>query len=206
MAANVDDSSSIKILGLNISGLRKKTHNLSLLMIKYKPDFILLQETNINNTYLESKAIESLKLDPRTCFFNYNINKSNGTCILQTSDKWKITFVKFYQDGRTIVTKIKKAKENKTLINIYAPTNPFQRINYYDDLFRILSKHKSDDCVLAGDFNITLQDIDILGQRGKQRHGRYELLQIVQLLNLKDSFRTLYPDKQEITFENKTIK
>ena len=125
---------------------------------------------------------------------------------MQTSDKWKITFVKFYQDGRTIVTKIKKAKENKTLINIYAPTNPFQRINYYDDLFKILSKHRSDDCVLAGDFNITLQDIDILGQRGKQRHGRYELLQILQLLNLKDSFRTLYPDKQEITFENKTIK
>ena len=35
MAANVDDSSSLKILGLNISGLRKKTHNLSLLMIYY---------------------------------------------------------------------------------------------------------------------------------------------------------------------------
>ena len=69
MAANVDDSSSLKILGLNISGLRKKTHNLSLLIIKYKPDFILLQETNINNTYLENKAIESLKLDPNTCFF-----------------------------------------------------------------------------------------------------------------------------------------
>ena len=152
MAANVDDSSSLKILGLNISGLRRKTHNLSLLIIKYKPDFILLQETNINNSFLESKVIESLKLDPNTCFFNYNIKKSNGTCILQTSDKWKITFVKFYQDGRTIVTKIKKAKENKTLINIYAPTNPFQRINYYDDLFKILSKHKSDDCVLAGDF------------------------------------------------------
>ena len=125
MTANVDDSSSLKILGLNISGLRKKTHNLSLLMIKYKPDFILLQETNVNNSYLESKVIESLKLDPNTCFFNYNINKSNGTCILQTSDKWKITFVKFYQDGRTIVTKIKKAKENKTLIDIMLLPIPF---------------------------------------------------------------------------------
>ena len=78
--------------------------------------------------------------------------------------------------------KIRNGNKLKTLINIYAPANPAQRIAFYDELFKILSKNKSDDCFLAGDFNITLQDKDILGLRGKQRQGRYELSQIIQLL------------------------
>ena len=205
MAADVVDSSSLKILSLNISGLRKKTNNVSILIIKYKPDFIFLQETNINSIFLERQVIESLKLEPNSCFFNYNINKSNGTCILQTSDKWQITFVKFFQEGRTILMKIRNGNKLKTLINIYAPANPAQRIAFYDELFKILSKNKSDDCFLAGDFNITLQDKDILGLRGKQRQGRYELSQIIQLLQLKDSFRALYPEKKETTYENNSV-
>ena len=136
MSADVVDSLSLKILSLNISGLRKKTNNVSILIIKYKPDFIFLQETNINTIFLERQAIESLKLEPSTCFFNYNVNKSNGTCILQTSDKWQITLVKYFQEGRTTLMKIKNGNKSKTLMNIYAPANPAQRITFYDELLK----------------------------------------------------------------------
>ena len=206
MATSVSDSVSLRILNLNISGLRSKTNHVSLLIVKYKPDFILLQETNVDNDYLKGQVIESLKLDKDNCFFNYNTSKSNGTCILQTSNKWEITSVKFCHEGRVTIVKIRSGKHIKTMINVYAPSNPTQRVTFYDELFKTLTKNKSENCVIAGDFNITLHDIDIFGISGKQRRGRRELLNIIQMLNAKDSFRTVHPDKREFTYENTSEK
>ena len=69
MATGVDDLCSLKIISLNISGLRKKTKHISLLIAKYKPDFICLQETNVNDYYLERQIIELLKLNHTSCLF-----------------------------------------------------------------------------------------------------------------------------------------
>ena len=206
MATGVDDLCSLKIISLNISGLRKKTKHISLLIAKYKPDFICLQETNVNDYYLERQIIELLKLNHTSCFFNYNARKSNGTCILSTSDRWEIKLVKKSHEGRVISTRIQSNEKQKMLINTYAPTNPTERIAFYDDLLHSLGTNKNEEIVLAGDFNITLKDIDILGTSGKQRHGRIELLRLTQMLGVKDAFRDIYKDKRDFTYENASTK
>ena len=206
MATGVDDLYSLKIISLNISGLRKKTKHISLLIAKYKPDFICLQETNVNDHYLERQIIELLKLNHTSCFFNYNARKSNGTCILSTSNRWEIKLMKKSHEGRVISTRIQSNQKQKMLINTYAPTNPTERIAFYDDLLHSLGTNKNEEIVLAGDFNITLNDIDILGTSGKQRHGRIELLRLTQMLGVKDAFRDIYKDKRDFTYENASTK
>ena len=178
MATDVVDSASLKILSLNISGLRNKTKHILYLINKYKPDFIFLQETNINNLYTEKTTLELLRLEQSFCFFNYNTRKSNGTCILQTSNRWTVTFCKYSHEGRTTLIRISNGSKSKILINVYAPTNPTERVAYYDNLFNALMRNKKDDIVMAGDFNITLSDKDLI---------------------------ILYPDKLEYTFENRAI-
>ena len=64
-----ENSVSLKVISLNINGLRNKIKHISLLLSKYRPDFIFLQETNINDHFMERQIIELLRLDSETCFF-----------------------------------------------------------------------------------------------------------------------------------------
>ena len=47
----------LKILSLNISGLRKKTSFLKQIIKNQRPDIICLQETNINDNYNKNKVL-----------------------------------------------------------------------------------------------------------------------------------------------------
>ena len=203
--ANSFSKLDLKILSLNISGLRNKTCFLKQIIYKYKPDVICLQETNISDKYFENKALYDLGLDKDKCVFNYPSTKSNGTAILCTSRDIKINYTLCLDEGRTIILKVKKDKINYTIVNVYAPTNHSQRPAYFMDLFSHLENTNNlQNLIIAGDFNITLEDIDIQGESGSQRIGRVELQNIVDTYRLNDAFRIKHPGKIETTYENKT--
>ena len=121
--ANSFSKLDLKILSLNISGLRNKTCFLKQIIYKYRPDVICLQETNISDKYFENKALYDLGLDKDKCVFNYPSTKSNGTAIFCTSRDIKINYTLCLDEGRTIILKVKKDKINYTIVNVYAPTN-----------------------------------------------------------------------------------
>ena len=203
--SNPSPQFDLKILSLNISGLRNKTAFLKHTMCKYTPDFVCLQETNINEEYYEKKSMYDLGLNNDNCFFNYPLTKSNGTAIICTNPDFKINNTLCLDNGRTIILQFQKNKTYYTIVNVYAPTNPPQRPEYYNELFAHLENLQNrQNLILAGDFNITLQDIDIQGEKGTQRIGRAELQNIVDSFNLKDAFRIKHPSAIETTFENKT--
>ena len=105
MAANqgfVSQKLDIKTISLNISGLRTKTRFVKHILMKYKPDILCLQETNIYDDYNMNKSIFELGADKNSSFFNYPNNKSNGTAILCFSSTIKCKNVLFYDEGRTI--------------------------------------------------------------------------------------------------------
>ena len=113
----------------------------------------------------------------------------------------------FFDDGRTIFIDLLQGNYKFTLLNIYVPTNATQRVIFLDSLFLKIQNHTNrNHLIMAGDFNITLQDIDITGIKGHLRIGRPELQNIVSSFRLNDAFRTLFPNKIETTFENKNIK
>lgn len=80
----------ILLISINITGINKKQKEIIHLIKKYKPDFFLLRETNIQNDWQASKITSQLGLS--NSVFNLAIHKvGSGTAILQTSDKWQIT-------------------------------------------------------------------------------------------------------------------
>ena len=196
----------VKVISLNISGLRKKTKFVKHIIIKYKPDILCLQETNINDDYNRNKSIFELGADKNSSFFNYPNNKSNGTAIFCFSKTIKCNNVLFYDEGRTIFLDLSQNFIKFTLINVYAPAISTQRHLFFDSLLSKIENHSfNNNLILAGDFNITVEDIDITGTKGTNRIGRPELRNIIETFKLKDAFRALYPTKIETTFQNKTI-
>ena len=117
----------------------------------------------------------------------------------------KVNNCGYYDEGRTTIAQLKLGKTKYTIVNVYAPTNPTQRHCYFNALFSHLEIIENrNNLIIAGDFNITLEEIDIQGERGKQRIGRPELKNIIDTFLLKDAFRIKNPNASETTFENKT--
>ena len=56
--------------------------------------------------------------------------------------------------------------------------------------------------IIIGDFNITLKDQDIIGKKGPTRIGREELNELVDSLDLQDTFRKLHPNRIDFTHTN----
>ena len=203
--ANLCSQLDLKLISLNISGLRNKTCFLKHIMYKHKPDIVCLQETNICEDYYKYKALYDLGLDNDKCFFNYPINRSNGTAILCISPDFKIYDTLYLDNGRTTIVQLQKGNIKFTIVNVYAPTSLAQRPNYFIDLLTHLENIQNrQNLIIAGDFNITLDDMDIQGEKGTQRIGRAELQDIVYAFSLNDAFRLKHPNVIESTFENKT--
>ena len=137
------------------------------------------------------------------------IPKNSGVAIL-FSKHLKIDLIKTEadSDARTIKCLIHIENQLFQLINIYAPTNPKERFNFYKELSKIIEKRNT--TILAGDFNM-LEDIFLekLGGNTSNTHliGLDILTEMKKKHNLMDIWRKINPDKKLFTYHNpdKTI-
>ena len=189
----------LSILTLNARGVLGKLPNLQNIIHTHKPDFLFLQETNINDNYTAQKFVHKLGLSKGIFSLGKNCK---GTAILKTSDRWEI--INETSDntlGRITTATITNKSVEHTLVNIYSPSQRTQRPLFYNDLANRLSSTKN--IILAGDFNITLEDRDIQGTDiGDSRQGREELKTIINSHNLKDSYREIYKSVTDTTHKN----
>ena len=191
----------LRLLSLNIRGLERKLPQLTSLIAKYRPDIVTLQETNVN-TYYNKQAIET-KLKLHNTIFNFALHQHSGTAILQTSNTWELKQGQTPIGGREIIAKIKNGDTIYNLINIHAPAEPHHRPTFFKELAnKIYPLTDRLRTIIIGDFNITLDDIDIVGHTGVERVGRKELKNIVDDLSLRDAFRSTHPTKIDTTFTN----
>ena len=64
---------------------------------------------------------------------------------------------------------------------------------FFDTLLRRLSSRpQRENVILAGDFNVTLQDIDTTGKKDSHNYGRDELQTIIDFLRVKDCSKIGY--------------
>ena len=110
----------IVIVSVNARGTNeiRKLVGIENLIKKYKPDFLFIQETNINSIYRARQQINRLGL--KNGIYNLG-NHFNGTAILQTSNRWKIVDQTTDNTGRKVELKINNGSHSYTLINIYTP-------------------------------------------------------------------------------------
>ena len=192
----------LKVLTLNISGLLKKAKHIKQIIRDFKCDFLLLQETNIRNDYMRDKLIFELGLQKGKHSFSYSEQQHSGTCIIQTSYKWKVTKTHNGLDGRLAHVDINNDIQTYSIISTYVPCDGFRRIPFLEKLEDYLVKYATPLVILGGDFNCTLQDIDITGRRGPRTPGRRELQHLIGANHLKDAYRTLFPDTVVTTHTN----
>ena len=191
----------LRILDLNIRGLENKLHHLESLIAKYRPDLVTLQETNVHSPYIK-QAIET-KLKLQNTIFNYALHRHSGTAILQTSDTWELKQGHTPIGGRVSVGKIKHGEFEFNLVNLHAPAQQQHRPEFFkklaDQIYPLTDRHRT---IIVGDFNITLDDKDIVGYNGVERVGRAELKELVDALDLQDSYRSIHPNQIDTTHTN----
>ena len=71
-----DRQASLKIISLNVCGLRGKTRQLGQLISKFAPDIVCLQETNVRDKYTQTKIESELKV--KNSIFNNKVYRPVG--------------------------------------------------------------------------------------------------------------------------------
>ena len=103
--------------------------------------------------------------------------------------------------NRYLICKINNGKESFNLVNLHAPAvQKHRRGEFFREIMGklILENGRT---FLIGDFNVVLSDIDRIGIGNPDTRGAKELQEIIEVLDIKDSFRDLYPEKREFTFK-----
>ena len=192
------------IVTLNVRGMRGKLPNIENIIKTHTPDFLLLQETNIHDNYSAKTLTDKLGLG--TGVFSLG-GHCRGTAILKTSNRWDMTPSKTDSPiGRFSSAIITNKTETYRLVNIYGPAQRGNKQTFYKDLDDTLSTFK-ENIILAGDFNVTLENRDIKGHTVDENNliGRAELQSLVNTHNLKDSYREIDNENTDMTYTNKHI-
>jgi len=202
--------SKIRIISWNINGIRTRAKNKELNPIfDTNPDIILFQETKAKYDQLDS---DLKNIDGYLSYFSPGeSNRSGG---IATFSKIKPILAKKFFDLPTASLKTKVLNfsfDNFKLIHIYAPTGTGSKANkdakfeFYNKLLDFAQKHKDDNVIISGDFNIahTEKDISNPEKAGKTvtfLDEEREIITKLEKLGFVDSFRLINPD--EVTFSS----
>jgi exodeoxyribonuclease-3 len=203
----------MKIISWNVNSVRARMENIKDYIKDTSPDVLLLQEIKTQNENFPSKEFKNLG------FISYIFGQKsyNGVAIIS---KYKLENVKtdFIKDdlkqSRVIAGELMIDKKKIELINIYIPNgNPVDTEKYeykknwlkkfiYSVKRKII---KSPNLLIAGDFNIIPEEIDVHDFKRYENDalGRLEIRKKYrELINIgfKDIYRFKNKAKQEYTF------
>ncbi len=207
----------MKCISFNTNSIRIRLHQLEVVVEKYAPDFIGIQETKVTDPDFPIEAINNL---------GYNAEfigqKTHYGVALLSKHKFKKVYKGF--DGDTEEAQKRfiggefEMPNGKTLslFNGYFPQGESRdhptkfpnKENFYKDLLIHLNTHcePTNDIVVMGDMNISHTDLDIgIGEDNRKRWlrtGKCSFLPeerewLNTLLNwgLKDTYREINPEK-----------
>ena len=198
--------SRLKILSLNVRGLRKQEKRRAIFcyLKKQKASIFCLQETFSKK---EDETIWRAEWGGHI-IFSHGSEHSRGVCILVKPNGYPLETIETDEEGRYILAKLKLATENLFVVNVYAPTDcrlqtPFlQKLTYL-----LVSKTCISKVIIAGDWNTTLSHLDkIGGLPWRETTYRNGLLSLMRELNLAEVYRSLHPNSKTYTYETKNKK
>ena len=203
----------MKIISWNVNSVRARIKNLLEYIKSSKPDILLLQEIKTQD---ENFPYEDFKKKGYESYV-YGQKSYNGVAIVS---KIKVKNIKknFINDdlkqSRVITGEILLTKKKINLVNVYVPNgNPVEtekysyKKNWLKKFIVNIKKElsKNPNLVLAGDFNIIPEEIDVYDFKRYENDalGKLEIRKkFRELLNIgfKDIYRLKNKDNQEYTF------
>ena len=182
----------------NVNGLRKNP--------KWKSIFYFLKQKNYDIIFLQK--VHSCLNDKKLwqyewggkLFFSHGENNSKGVAIL-IKQSLKIDFGNINIDptGRYCFAEIKINDKSFVIGSIYAPTK--DKPAFFDSLFSVIANFSHTDLILAGDWNVVLNDT--LDKDGGpphvNRNSKEKIKSYMDFFNLRDVFRDFNPSKKIFT-------
>ena len=208
----------MKIISWNVNGIRASVKKGFLEKFgEIDADVFCLQETKAQ----DDQVAEALKDIKGYHLYSNSAEKKgySGTAILSKqkplSNTIDIGVAKHDSEGRVTRTEF----EHFNLVNVYVPNSGsgLKRLDYrstWDKAFKryLAALQKEKPLIVTGDFNVAHQAMDLA--RPKPNYNKtagYTQAEIdgfdkILSIGLKDSFRTLHPDKVAYTFWNQRFK
>ena len=203
----------MKIISWNVNSVRARIENIKNYIKDSSPDVLLLQEIKTQNENFPSGELENLGYTSHI----FGQKSYNGVAIIS---KYKLENVKTdlikdnLEQSRIITGELTINQKKIELINIYVPNgNPVDtdkyeyKKNWLKKFINSIKKKiiKSPNLIIAGDFNIIPEEIDVYDFKRYENDalGKLEIRKKYrELLNLglKDIYRFLNKKKQEYTF------
>ena len=189
----------MNVRGINNSNKRRSIFNL---VRKRNADFAFLQETYSS---VENEIPWRNEWGGKI-LFSHGTKHSRGTMIL-VNPKFDCEILDCIHEpsGRIIILEIKIDETKVALINVYAPVEENQQINFFRELTNLIRKQNySNDhlLILGGDFNNVLEtELDKKGGQSRTKEkARHNLKKLMEEFYLIDIWRIKNPGKKKFTW------
>ena len=200
-------SSSLKIISLNVRGLRNQTKRSGIFsyLKNQKATLYCLQETF---SLEKDENIWSAEWGGQT-LFAHGSEHSRGVCILLKSNA-QLSLHIIYSDpnGRYIIAKLKVGDEELFVVNIYAPNQHNEKLAFIKNLVPdLIAKTDITKLIITGDWNCTLTPKDKAGGLPwSVTEYRNSITRLMKEFGLNDIYRKLHPNTRAFTYESKSFK
>jgi len=194
---------SLQVMTLNCQGLGdpEKRRDVLNYLRKKKHNIYCLQDTHFTD-----------KLEPYikaqwgyTCIFNSYTSNSRGVAIMLNNNfDLKINRTKSDNLGNYLAVDMTIDNTKKKYIYIYGPNedNP----TFFENILKIIDEFENEQYIICGDFNLVLnQNLDTSNYiHVNHPNSKNILLQNLEVFDLVDPFRELYPTLRRYTWRKKT--
>lgn len=201
----------MRIISWNVNGIRSIFQkSFKEWLVESNPDIVCLQEIKADHQELNTDIKE---LNGYYSYFNSSKKKKghSGVAVYTKYKPISLEYIlhidRFDEEGRCIRLEFEKF----ILFNFYIPNGsrdkrdiPY-KLDVYQKLFVHLQSIEGKEIILAGDFNIAHEEIDVYNAKHNHKNTMFtkeERSQITQLLGLGfvDIMREKYPDKKVYTW------
>ena len=198
--------SVLKIGSLNCQGINDYYERMALFdnLKNSGLSVVFLQETRLRP---EMEKMYIQEWHNRSCIFNSTIGAKSGTTILVNDPAIKIHYESKLVDieGKVISVDMEMCGNQFHFINSYGPNESKLKLPFLNRLYLYLNSGKP--IIWGGDHNIaTNPSLDRYPTRIDGDYGRSNFLDILNVFDLKDTCREIYPNAVFYTFRRGTSR
>ena len=148
----------LELLSYSVKGLKDKH--------KRSTTFCSLREKNCDMILLQATRCHLRKNDTRwgrkwggQCFWSKGTARSKGVAIMfKPGITYDIENILIDANGRYIIIQVNIDEAVYQVVNIYAPNDEYERVNFFNLIMANLSQHKTENMgtIIGGDYNCVL--------------------------------------------------
>ena len=191
----------LSIVTVNVRGLKnkKKRHCVFNFVKKGKYDVVALQECHITS---EQEATQWELQWGGKLYYTSGTARSLGQTLLVNKKHMQHSEL-IYQESRILVIKIKVEDRNIMIMNIYAPNNNVEKIEFFNHVTEVTQNLTRDnpDLIIMGDFNSVIDNKDDIISGNKHNNREVDAFNdLVAHTDIHDIWRYQHENIREYTW------